>query len=92
MDGAPPAGRQIPLMTRGQATPESDRRAGLSSIVTETGAGDIFTGQLQLHRPGIDIGPSLVRGLPGRIADNVPDTREHIEDVSLKDVYDLRAR
>ena len=31
-------------MTQGQATPESDRRAGLSTIVTETGAGDIFTG------------------------------------------------
>lgn len=43
MDRAPPAGRQIPLMTRGQSTPESDRQAGLSTIVTETGAGDIFT-------------------------------------------------
>jgi hypothetical protein len=43
MDGALPAGRQIPLMTRSQATPESDRQAGLSTIVTETGAKDIFT-------------------------------------------------
>lgn len=41
-------------------------------------------------RPGIDIGPGLVRGLPGRKAHNVPDTHEHIEDVSLGDVCDLQ--
>jgi hypothetical protein len=61
MDRAPSAGRQIPLMTRSQSTPESDQQAGLSTIVAETGAGDIFTVNSKSKHPDPGRNATLIR-------------------------------